>query len=59
MLEIGKATSIQFPSSVRDPCVLTLAASWGVGAMVHPEQPSIRAGEKYQTPQIVYAQERS
>jgi len=53
-----KRRNIQLPSSVHDPYVLTLAASWVVGAILRPEQPSIRAGKRNQTPHILYAQER-
>jgi hypothetical protein len=58
ILEIGKTTI--HPASIFCSCSLRLYAGgflerWG---NVAPEQPSIRAGERHQTPHIVYARER-
>ena len=58
ILEIGKAT--KHATSFFRARSLRLGAGgflgrWGKGA---PEQPSIRAGKRNQTPHIVYARER-
>jgi hypothetical protein len=58
ILEIGKAT--KHPASIFGSRLMRLYAGsflkrWGNFA---PEPPSIRAGERHQTPYIVYARER-
>ena len=34
--KLAKRRHMQLPASVHDPCIVTLAASWGVGAILRP-----------------------